>query len=207
MNRLNGYDRHFRGRFLFLHKKLLSDQEYILWDLSYSCLADWDKSHGDLYGSFEYALWEIGMLLGWSASKVSRNDDKLYSLGLWKKRGDRIYVVNFDGRDRLAEIVKEKRIVDLQEQIAISQPEIAEPQRSVAVPQQQTPKRNGAVSPQSVAILQQPSIKASLVSFKGEFKSYKSEEDYKRIWEEMGCPLSFTIDDMKWIDRNVREHQ
>ena len=32
-------------------------------------------------------------------------------------------------------------------------------------------------------------------------------EDYQRTWKEMGCPLDFTVDDMRWIDANVREVQ
>ena len=31
----------------------------------------------------------------------------------------------------------------------------------------------------------------------------KSEEAYKKIWKEMGSPKEFTIDDMKWIDKNI----
>ncbi len=31
----------------------------------------------------------------------------------------------------------------------------------------------------------------------------KSDQEYKRIWDEFGNPADFTIDDMKWIDANV----
>lgn len=201
MNRLKGYDRHFKGRFLFLQRKLLSDKEYVLWDLSFSCLADWDKSHGDTYGSFQYALREIGWLIGWSASKVSRNTNKLYSLGLWTKRNGRVFVNGFDIRDNLAQISRDKKIIDLQEYVSILQPTVAKPQPPVADLRQKTPKGNGVASPQSVAILQQPRLKASLVSFKSEFNVLRSNEEYFRMWEEN--PDGLSIEDMKWIDRNV----
>ena len=209
MNRLNGYDPHLRGRFLLLHRKLLSDSEFILWDLGFSALADWDSKNHDPkdYGSFNYQKTEIGYLLGWHKSKVSRKAKKLFTLGLWVERDNRIFVNGFDIRDNFAQISKDKKVIDLQEYVAILQPPVAEPQPPVADLQRQTPKGNGAVSPQSVAILQPPRPKAPLVSFKSEFNVCKSEEDYQRTWKEMGCPLDFTVDDMRWIDTNIREDQ
>ncbi len=33
----------------------------------------------------------------------------------------------------------------------------------------------------------------------------KNDKEYQKIWEEMGSPLDFTVEDMKWIDENVKE--
>ncbi|GEM_PF-1938378 len=212
MNRLSGFDRHFRGRFLLLHRKLLSDQEYILWDLSYSCLADWDKSHGEVYGSFEYALWEIGWLIGWSPSKVSRNAGKLYSLGFWRKQGKRVYVVDFDIREKLTEIVKEKKIVDLQEHIADLQGVVAEAQQPHSDLQQKVSKENDDNSPQSVAKMQRADYKP-LSSFKcgcNLRNGHRSNEEYREMLEKDANNLDIKtmqeIDESLWESTGVCPH-
>lgn len=206
MNRLHGYDTHFRGRFLLLRNKLLTDSEFILWDLSFSALAEWDKKNHDPkdYGSFDFQQTEIGYLLGWHKSKVSHKAKKLFALGLWTERDGRVFVKGFDIRDNFAGISRSRKIIDLQEQIAILQPAVAEPQPPVADLQWQTPKGNGAVSPQSVAILQPPRPKAPLVSFKNEFNVVRSNEEYLKMWEEN--PDGLSIEDMKWIDQNIKEY-
>lgn len=206
MNRLNGYDRHFKGRFLLLHRKLLSDSEFILWDLSFSVLAEWDKKNHapENYGSFDFQQSEIGTLLGWHKSKVSHKARKLFALGLWVKRNDRVFVNGFDIRDNFAQISRDKKIIDLQEQVAISQPEVAKPQLSDVIPQQTNPKEREAVSPQSIAILQQPSTKANLVSFKSEFNVVRSDKEYLKMWEEN--PNGLSVEDMRWIDQNIKEY-
>lgn len=191
---------------MLLRRKLLSDSEFILWDLGFSALAEWDKKNHDPkdYGSFGFQLTEIGYLLGWHKSKVSHKAKKLFALGLWTKRNGRVFVNGFDIRDNFAQISRSKKIIDLQEQVAISQPEVAKPQPSVVIPQQQTSKGNGVVSPQSVAILQQPQIKAHLVSFKSEFNVVRSDEEYLKMWEEN--PDGLSIEDMRWIDQNIKEY-
>lgn len=206
MNRLNGYDRHFKGRFLLLHRKVLSDSEFVLWDLSFSVLAEWDrKNHAsENYGSFYFQQTEIGTLLGWHKSKVCRNSEKLFAVGLWAKRNGRVFVNGFDIRDSFAEIARNNKVIDLQKQVAILQPGIANSQPSIAVPQHKSSKGGGVISPKSVAILQQSSIKADLVSFKSEFNVLRADEDYQRMWEEN--PNGLSIEDMKWIDQNIKEY-
>lgn len=204
MNRLRGYDRHFRGRFLLLHNKALKDQELILWDLSYSCLADWDKSHGETYGSFEYDWVEIGLLLSWSGTKVGRNSKKLFLLGLWRRQGKRVYVAGFDLRDNFAQITKEEKVIDLQRELAKMQLPDANSQNQVADLNDRVSKGNGQISDQERAVLHENHTKAALVSSKGECKS---DEEYRRYWEEIGCPSNFDISDMKWIDANTYEEK
>lgn len=206
MNRLNGYGSHFRGRFLLLHRKLLSDSEFILWDLSFSALADWDKKNHnpENYGSFDFQQTEIGYLLGWHKTKVSHKAQRLFALGLWTKKEGRVFVKGFDVRDNFAEITRSKKIVDLQEQVAILQSEVAKTQRSVVIPQRHISKENEDISSYGVAILQQPHAKVPLVSFKNEFNVLRSDDEYQKIWEEN--PNGLSIEDMKWIDQNIREN-
>lgn len=205
MNRLNGYDPHFRGRFLLLRRKLLSDSEFILWDLGFSSLAEWDRKNHDPkdYGSFNYQKTEIGYLLGWHKSKVSRKAEKLITLGLWVERDNRIFVNGFDIRDNFAQISKNKKVIDLQEYVAILQPVVAEPQPPVADLQRQTSKGSRVVSPQSVAILQPPRPKASLVSFKNEFNGHRSDEEYQEIYGQN--PNGLSTEDMKLADESIWE--
>jgi len=206
MNRLHGYDTHFRGRFLLLRSKLLTDSEFVLWDLSFSALAEWDKKNHDPkdYGSFNFQLTEIGYLLGWHKSKVSHKAKKLFTLGLWTKRNGRVFVKGFDIRDNFAGITKDKKTIDLQEQVAFLQPEVAKIQPSVAISQRHISKENGLVSPHGVAILQRPYPKAPLVSFKSEFNVLRSDEEYQKMWEEN--PNGLCIEDMKWVDQNIKEN-
>ena len=110
----------------------------------------------------------------------------------------------FDIRDNFAQISRDKKVIDLQECVAILQPAVAKPQPPVADLQQQTSKENGTVSPQSVAILQQPHAKAPLVSLKSEFNVLRSDEEYLKMWEEN--PDGLSIEDMKWIDQNIKEY-
>jgi len=206
MNRLNGYDTHFRGRFLLLRSKLLTDSEFILWDLSFSALAEWDKKNHDPenYGSFDFQQTEIGYLLGWHKSKVCNKAKRLFALGLWKRKNCRVFVNGFEIRDNFAQISRDRKIIDLQERVAIPQPEVAKTQPQDAIPQRHISKENGVVSPYGVAILQQPCTKAPLVSFKSEFNVLRSDEEYQKMWEEN--PNGLSIEDMRWIDQNIKEN-
>lgn len=206
MNRLRGYDRHFRGRFLLLHNKVLTDEEVILWDLSYSCLADWDKSHGETYGSFEYGWEEIGLLLSWSESKVSRNSKKLLLLGFWRKQCKRIYVAGFELRERLAQITKEEKVIDLQKELAKMQLSGASLQEQVANPQVEDLKGNGQVSAQDHANLQEPNPKIPLSSFKCDCNvrnGRRSDEEYQRMLEK--DPNGSDVKEMQEMDESIWE--
>lgn len=209
MNRLNGYDRHFKGRFLSLHRKLLSDSEYVLWDLSFSVLAEWDKKNHDPeeYGSFVFTQADIGYLLGWSKTKVSNKAKKLVSSGLWVEKDGRLFVSGFGIRDEFSQIAKERKVIDLQEYVSNLKPTVSKQNTQVPNMKQQVSKGNGVIPLKTVSVLKQLNSKAPLVSFKSEFNVCKSESDYQRIWKEMGCPLDFTVDDMRWIDTNIREDQ
>ena len=205
MNRLNGYDRHFRGRFLLLHRKLLSDSEFILWDLGFSALADWDDKNHDPkeYGSFSLTQTDIGYLLGWSKTKVSNKAKKLVSLGLWVKKNGRFFVNGFDIRDGFAQIAREKKVIDLQEHVSNLKLSVSKPHTQVPNMRQQPSKGNGVIPPRTVSKLKQPLPKAPLVSYKSEFNVVRSDKEYQKMWEEK--PDGLSIEDMKWLDANICE--
>lgn len=206
MNRLRGYDRHFRGRFLLLHNQVLTDQESILWDLSYSCLADWDKNHGETYGSFEYDWGEIGSLLSWSGSKVGRNSKKLFLLGFWRRQHKRIYVAGFDLRDHFAQITKEERVIDLQRELTKMQLSDANPLSQGADLQNRIPKGNGQFQDQNCAVLHEDCPKEPLSSFKcgcNVRNGRRSNEEYQTMLEK--DPDSLDIKTMQEMDESIWE--
>jgi len=205
--KLKGYHRHFRGRFLLLKNKVLTEEEYILWDLSFSTLADWDKqNHPDNYGTFNYTQEEIASLLGWHKTKVCRLSKSLFQKGFWIRQSDgKIRVVGYDILENLTEITKESGVVDLQEYVSKMQLENAEMKQEVPNSQPFSFKENINIQTQEVAKMQLSNAKAPLVSSKSKYRVLRTDEEYQKIWEE-GNYTMLTIDDMKWIDKNIPEN-
>ena len=84
--KLKGFHRHFRGRFLLLKDKTLTDSEYVLWDLCVSVLSGWDfNKYPEDYGVFDFSLTDIKYFVGWSESKISRNINSLIKKGFLTK--------------------------------------------------------------------------------------------------------------------------
>ena len=204
--RIKGYQRGFKGRFLLLKNRILTDEEFILLDLSFSVLADWDKkNHSDNYGTFSYTQEEIGFFLGWDKTKVCRWSNKLFKKNFWVKRLDnRIMVVGFDITEHLTEITKEKGVVNLQEYISERQLDDVKMKQKIEKLQLNIPKENSIIRTQGVVKIQSLASKKPLVSSKGRFNTLKTDEEYQKIKKE-GIYTLLTIDDMKWIDQNVFE--
>lgn len=205
--RLKGYHRTFRGRFLLLQRKDLKDEEFILWEFGYSVLADWDKTH-DTYGTFSHTWIEIGMLLGWSDSKVSRTSQELFKKGFWEREDTKIRVCGYDLFEKLAEFTREKGIIDLTAYIVYSQ--LKHINLQVKNPELQTDisKENGLSQAQLDANMQPADSKEPL-SLSSNCRSsnqgtiiVRTEKEYQEIFDSGQFP-TMTIDDMKWIDKNV----
>jgi DNA-binding MarR family transcriptional regulator len=126
--RLNGYHSHFKGRFLLLQNHTLTLHEYILWDFSYSVLADWDTSpsHKDIYGTFPHKFSDIAKMLSVDPSFVSRHSKKLFDLNFWKRLEDRIEVVGYPVTRHLAKITEDVGILNFLDYIAQTHPTNAE---------------------------------------------------------------------------------
>lgn len=204
VKRLKGYHKTFRGRYLLLMLGALTDEEFILLELGFSVLVDWDKkNHPDNYGSFGYTQEEIGSFLKWDKSKVSRTAMKLIQKGFWGKRSDgRITVIGYEIQEHLPEITREKGIVNLQEYILKMQLENAKIQQINANLQPVASKGKDVTRAYDVARMQYFVPKEPLVSSKGNSSILRSNEEYQRRQEEGGYTM-LTIDDMKWIDKNI----
>lgn len=193
--RLKGYDRHFKGRFLLLQKGFLTQGEYVLWDLGWSVLADWDKGHPEIYGTFGHTWEEIGLMLGCSASKVSRDSNTLFGKGLWGKTpGGRVKVCGFEISKSLAAMTEEDGIVDIQKYLAETKTGSAETQRGSADTHENLSKgdlvgdkRLRQKEDIRVADMQAVGAKDALrVPYKDEYKVLRSEGEYQRIVEAGG---------------------
>lgn len=205
--RLKGYHRAFRGRFLLLQRKDLRDEEFILWECSYSVLVDWDKKH-NTYGTFSHTWVEIGMLLGWSDSKVSRASQELFKKGFWKRENTRIRVCGYNLFEKLAELTKEKGIIDLITYVAYSQFKPTNVRARNSELQADTSKENRSNQAQLDANMQlndskeRLSLSSNVPYFNQGGSMVRTEEEYQEIFNSGQFP-TMTIDDMKWIDKNI----
>lgn len=215
--RLRGWYKGFRGTFLLLKNKVLTPQEFVLWYLSFSVLADWDTapSRSDTFGSFPQNNKEISYFLACDPSSVSRNSQKLFKLGLWKKRDDgRTEVCGLEITKLLTKM-SHKHIVNLQDFIANPHIYDAYLNNKNETLHTNSVKENDTSYPKSDADLHPPFSKEPLISSKDEsivsFKKKvyvtgkaRSNEEYRRMYEE-NPSQSLPPDDMKWIDENVGE--
>lgn len=203
--RLKGYHKTFRGRFLFLRNKILTEGEFVLWDLSFNVLADWDKNHIETYGTFPYTWADIAFLLGCSESIICRRSEKLFKHHLWERLiNGSIKVSGIEIIDLLAEITKKEGVVDLQDYLAKTQSYNAKLHENNVKLQRIYPKEEIPDCAQNLAKTQISASKAHLVSFKGESRVIRTDEEYQKILEEGGY-TRLTVEDMKWIDENVKE--
>ena len=201
-NRLKGGHRHFKGRFLLLKDKVLNDREFLLWDLSFSLLADWDKQHGDTYGSFDYTWQEIGYFLGWEKSKVCRTAKKLINLKLWIRNEDgRLYLTGYEILENLTEITKIKKVVDLRQFIADIQNGNANLILEVATPTPYFSKEIDPPQAQTVAKMEHNTPKAPLGSYKDDSVSLRSDKEYEALSKELNYP----VQDLKDMDDSIYE--
>ncbi|OGC49737.1 hypothetical protein A2W32_05340 [candidate division WWE3 bacterium RBG_16_37_10] len=79
-NRFHGFHRHFKNRFELIKSGVLTNSEYILWDLCYSALVDWDNRHLT-YETFDFTNAEIATALSWDETTVSKNMASLIEKG------------------------------------------------------------------------------------------------------------------------------
>lgn len=201
-NRFKGYTRTFKGKYLLLQNKTLSDEEFILWDFSFSVLADWDKNHLDKYGEFFFTQDQIAEALGWHKTKVNRLSQSLSNKGLWQKQGDRkIRVVGFEIQESFSEITKKKGVINLQEYISNIELQIPKIKHKDSEIKHFQSKDKVRLTENNVPKTQQIVSKAPLVSSK---VNVRSTEEYERIIKEENL-TGMTPDDLAWIDNNLTE--
>ena len=185
-----GYYPTYRGKLLLLKSKALTFQEYVLYDASIA-LADWDKKHGDRYGTLKLSQEEIEIVLGCSKGFVSRYGKELYKKGFWEKdEYGRTHVVGFELIETglLKTITKRDKVVNLQNYIANKQSYDALLQQDIAEKQLKSSKEERTFQGKSVADLQPPRPISDLVSSKGEYSfrdiSGEYSEQFKKDVED-----------------------
>jgi len=207
IKKLHGYHGIGRGVLLLLHKQILTKEEFILYEASFS-FASWDKEKKVSYGVIDLTQEEIEWLLNVSAGYVSKLKEGLIEKGFWRiNKNKKIEVVGFELIETsvLSRITKNSKVVDYYDYIAHKQNEFASEQKLIAHKQTNISKENTDNQPQKFAHKQTVSSISDISSYKDRCNSLKSEEEYKKIKEEMGFS-SLTIEDMKWIDTNVHEN-
>jgi len=206
LKKLVGWYGTYRGIFLLLKNKILTKEEFILYEASIA-FADWDKDHTNTYGYLDLKQDEFEILLGVSDGFVSRYGKNLFTKGFWRKREDGfIQVMGFEliEINLLNKITKKDLIVDVQKYIADLQTKVADPQQENANLQQNFSKDEDINQSQKVADLQQTVSKSNLVFYKDKVIILRSDEEYKKIIEEFSFS-QLSVEDMKWIDTNIHE--
>lgn len=77
--KLKGYAYFYRERYSLLLKKILTDEEFILYTFISDVLVDWDHRHSATYGMFELDFEIQTELMGISLSKLRKNTRALLS--------------------------------------------------------------------------------------------------------------------------------
>lgn len=196
--KLGGYYPTYRGKLLLLKTKVLTFQEYVLYDASVA-LADWDKRHGDRYGTIKLSQEEIETVLGCSKGFVSRYGKELYKKGFWLKDNyGRTHVVGFELIETglLKTITRKSKVVNLQDYIANKQSYDALLQQDIAEKQLKSSKEESTFQGKSVADLQPSRPISDLVSSKGEYSLRDKNLD-----------SGLSEEDKLWISENVKEEK
>ncbi|MDD5415383.1 MAG: hypothetical protein PHE48_00040 [Candidatus Daviesbacteria bacterium] len=86
--KLKGFQKAPRDRFLLLSEKILTQEEFILYELGIS-LTDWDQDHTETYDSFKATNQQLADMLGWASdTTVGRYRKNLIKKGYFTDLGD-----------------------------------------------------------------------------------------------------------------------
>ena len=98
-NRLNGYCKTPKDRYLLLINKDLGLKEFCLYILLYDAITDWDYRHLK-YGTFAINYSLLSHLIGWSPNAIRRAFNSLLKKGFVGFLGNNEYsIVGFDLRE------------------------------------------------------------------------------------------------------------
>ncbi len=196
-NRLKGYEKIFRGRFLLLQNKVLSDEEYILWELSLSVLADWDKKHGEKYGTFSHTQKEIATLISWSETKVSRTSKALFKNNFWiKENSAKIRVNGFEIKEYLTPITKKYGVVNLEDYLLKKDTDFAFLTEEKSEMTVEISKENDNSRVQLYAEMQDDLPKVSLISPSKDKSSFGFRKDI--------TVSTLSEEDIDWINNHLK---
>ena len=183
LKKIRGYQRAPRERFSLLTNHILTTEEFVVYELGIA-ITDWDTDHDqEIYGKFKATNNDIAELCGWkSDSTVSRIKSKLIKKGFFIEEGEYLRVKDFEEWQ-----LRKNSSAKMQNDIAKTQPLPANVQHEPAKKQE----------------FRAQSPRYPLVSSNGNSR-FHSNEEYESFVNS-GQFGSMTIDDMKWIDENVRE--
>lgn len=196
--KLRGYYPTFRGKYLLLKESILSQQAFLLYDLSVA-IADWDKKHEGYYGVIRLTQEALESVLGRTKGFVSRYGKELYKKGFWHKDNHgRTHVVGFELIDTglLKTITKRDKVVNLQNYIANKQSYDALLQQDIAEKQLISSKEESTFQGKSVADLQPSRPISDLFSSKGEYSLRDKSLD-----------SGLSEEDKLWISENIKEEK
>lgn len=87
LKKLKGFQKAFRGRFLWLTRRQLSQEELLLYELAVA-ITDWDPRH-ETYGSFDATNQDLAEILGWKSDTTAlKHKNSLIEKGIFKLRKD-----------------------------------------------------------------------------------------------------------------------
>ena len=206
MTKLNGYRASHRNRWLLLQNKALTLREFILFEF-YLDSMDFDQKH-DKFGTFEVFFDEIAEIFNkkkdavrnWHNGLVSKGFIKLFDKKrrLFEVKTPLRYLTGGRWGGKAGSFAKEEKnnqsLESLLENICFS------------------PQKVGKTQKNKACLACKNNAKA-LASYKGEYRvnskktvmkqRVRSDAEYQKILEEGDCGC-LTIDDMKWIDKNVK---
>ncbi|MFH0773625.1 MAG: hypothetical protein V1922_04925 [bacterium] len=209
MKKLNGYRPSHRNKWLFVKQNILSIQELSLWEY-YADIVDFDKRH-EKYGLFEVYFDEISLLLNKDENTIRNWHNKLLYLGfisitnrkhIFKLSCHERYVNTGKWEGKAAEYGKKEKdqsIENILESFGTNLQIVKEKLQSFGNNKQD--KGNKTIKTDSIAI---GSYKDEIGFISTRQHSLRSDKEYQKIKEELG-PTSLSIEDMKWIDLNVKE--
>lgn len=185
----------YRDKFLYLKEKVLTDELFILYEYCIH-LADFDENHKGKFGTFQKTSnKELGQDLGWSEDKVGRNINALLKKELLKVMGGKqIEVVDyfrFLPKNAFSRVKNGEETAYLQENITKMRFQNAELRQENANLQNKV----------SDLTTNYASI-SDIVSSKVNSSLLRTEAEYQEMLDSGQFP-TMTIDDMKWIDKNI----
>lgn len=206
--KLNGYRVTHRNRWLLLQKRVLTSQEFLLLEY-YLDSMDFDHKH-DNYGQFiaypevvaEYFNKGTETVNDWRDGLINKSFIEIVDKKreVYRIKSPERYGISFGGK--AAQFAKSENLSQTLDNIL--QNICFYPEKAKIIPKKVT----------SLALNTPPkalgSSKGELSSFPIGFKkvvvisqSVRSDAEYQKMYEE--SDLSLSVDDMKWIDLNVKE--
>lgn len=210
MNKLTGYRSSHRNRWLFLKNRLLSLQEFLLFEF-YLDQMDFDANH-DKFGCFEFYVDEIAQFIprkedcitSWHKSLIKKGFITLHDKrrSLYKIKNPERYFTNFKGK--AAKFCKEEKSCPSLEfflqNVCFFPEKLEEIQKNKTIQLKKKPSK--ALSSSKVEFRVNSIGKKKVVIIRQE---PRSQEEYRNIHKEGRFSPQFTTDDMEWIDKNIVE--